>query len=398
LHIDSIQRTIQVSWPLRVLFSDNLFDPSNLTLARVLASDDLRRTSKALLVLDQALAAAQPDLVPAITAYFQAHESRLSLVRPPLVVPGGEAVKNSWSYVADLHVEIDRFHIDRQSYVIAVGGGALLDMVGLAATTAHRGVRHVRVPTTTLSQCDSGVGVKNSVNAFGKKNFIGTFCPPFAVINDFELLASLQPRDKRSGFVEAVKVSAIRDRRFFETLEGEAEALRDFEPGAMRRLIRRCAELHIDHIVEGGDPFEAGSARPLDFGHWSAHKLEQISGFRLRHGEAVAIGIALDTVYANRKGYLSSAEADRVLNLLQGLGLELYAPEMSLADDRSQPMMLGGLEEFREHLGGQLSITLLRGIGTPFEAHEMDTRCILQSVGELQQRYAQAQARTEASV
>jgi 3-dehydroquinate synthase len=271
-------------------------------------------------------------------------------------------------------------------------------MVGLAATTAHRGVRHVRVPTTTLSQCDSGVGVKNGVNAFGKKNFIGTFCPPFAVINDFELLGSLQPRDKRSGFVEAVKVSVIRDRRFFETLEREAIALRNFEPGAMRKLIRRCAELHINHIVEAGDPFESGSARPLDFGHWSAHKLEQISGFRLRHGEAVAIGIALDTIYASRKGYLSSPEANRVLNLLEGLGFELYAPEMSLADDRSQPTMLGGLEEFREHLGGQLSITLLRGIGMPFETHEMDTGCIMQSVEELEQRHAEAQARAEASV
>src|SRR5207249_4811896 len=109
-----------------------------------------------------------------------------------------------------------------------------------------------------------------------------------------------------------------------ETLEREARALYRFEPDAMRRLIRRCAELHVSHIVENGDPFEYGSARPLDFGHWSAHKLEQTSGFRLRHGEAVAIGIALDTIYSRRMGYLEPADAERVLALLEGLGFELF--------------------------------------------------------------------------
>ena len=165
-----------------------------------------------------------------------------------------------------------------------------MDMAGLAAATAHRGVRHIRIPTTTLSQCDSGVGVKNGINAFGKKNFIGTFAPPFAVINDFQLLAPLSPRDKRAGFAEAVKVACIRSREFFDALEEDAAALAQFQPDAMRKLIRRCAELHMDHIATSGDPFEFGSARPLDFGHWSAHKLEQLSDFKIRHGEAVAIG------------------------------------------------------------------------------------------------------------
>src|SRR5262249_47001338 len=156
-----------------------------------------------------------------------------------------------------------------------------------AAATAHRGIRLVRVPTTTLSQCDSGVGVKNGINAFNKKNFIGTFAPPFAVINDFQLLTTLGPRDKRAGYAEAVKVACVRDAPFFEALEHDARSLDEFEPHAMRRLIRRCAEIHINHIVNGGDPFESGSARPLDFGHWAAHKLEHLSDFRIRHGEAV---------------------------------------------------------------------------------------------------------------
>src|SRR5207249_4231810 len=145
----------------------------------------------------------------------------------------------------------------------------------------------------------------------GKKNFIGTFAPPWAVINDFQLLSSLSERDKRAGYVEAVKVALIRDKDFFEALEQDVDALRNFEPEAMQRLIYRCAELHLEHIATSGDPFEFGSARPLDFGHWAAHKLEQLSDYRIRHGEAVAIGIALDTIYSRQIGLLDAASAER---------------------------------------------------------------------------------------
>ncbi len=181
----------------------------------------------------------------------------MKLVHPPLFVCGSETAKNSPTLVGELHALIHRHHIDRHSYLIAVGGGALLDVAGFAAATAHRGVRHVRIPTTTLSQADSGVGVKNGLNALGQKNFIGTFSPPFAVINDFNLLMTLAPRDKRGGYVEAVKVACIREAVFFEELERDAEKLAAFETVAMKHLIRRCAELHLDHIATSGDPFRS---------------------------------------------------------------------------------------------------------------------------------------------
>jgi 3-dehydroquinate synthase len=270
---------------------------------------------------------------------------------------------------------------------MAVGGGALLDVVGLAAATAHRGVRHVRIPSTTLSQDDSGVGVKNGINAFGKKNFIGTFAVPFAVINDFDLLASLPPRDKRAGYIEAVKVALIRDAEFFSSIERDARSLREFEAEAMQRLIYRCAELHVNHIATSGDPFELGSARPLDFGHWSAHKLEQLSEFKMRHGEAVAVGIALDVVYSRRMGFLDAAGAERILRLIEALGFELYANELLNVDSGGDLMVLKGLEEFREHLGGQLTVTLLRGVGQGFEVHEMNDAVVVESIQELQERH-----------
>jgi 3-dehydroquinate synthase len=384
----SIERTIQVGYELRVFFTRNVFAPANPLLKEVLlGSEDRKR--RVLVVVDEALAQAQPTLAAQIEASVGAATPRLELVCPPLVIEGGERTKNSLIHVSEIHSHIDRYHLDRHSYVIAVGGGALLDMAGLAAATAHRGVRHVRIPSTTLSQADSGVGVKNGINAFGKKNFIGTFAPPFAVINDFELLRTLSERDKRAGYVEAVKVALIRDRKFFEAIEADAERLARFEPQAMERLIRRCAELHVDHIATSGDPFEFGSARPLDFGHWAAHKLEQLSDYNLRHGEAVAVGIALDVLYSRDTGLLDAASAERVLRLLEKLGFELFAPELRNTDSSQSLLVLNGLEEFREHLGGQLAITLLSAIGKGIEVNEMNLPKVVRIIDELEQRHTQ---------
>jgi 3-dehydroquinate synthase len=383
LAMSVIQRQIQVSWQLRVFFAENVFAPENSVLRDALADG---RQRKALVVLEDSLAQANPALETQIENYFSAHASQLRLVRPPLFACGGENAKNSTNLVTEIYSQLQRHHVDRHSYLIAVGGGALLDAAGFAAATAHRGVRLVRIPTTTLSQADSGVGVKNGLNALGQKNFIGTFSPPFAVINDFNLLATLPPREKRSGYVEAVKVACIRDAKFFEELEQNAEKLAAFEPGAMRFAIRRCAELHLDHIVTSGDPFESGSARPLDFGHWSAHKLEQLSRFRISHGEAVAIGMALDVIYSRNAGMLAAPAASRILNLLEKLGFRLFANELLNADNADLPAVLYGLEEFREHLGGELSVTLLRDIGSSVEVHEMSPVAIAAAIGELRER------------
>ena len=353
-----IERTIEIRFQHRVYFTRSVFGAANLLLKEVLLDQPAAQMPKVLVVLDESLAQAQPALAPGIEAYFKLFSDSLSLVCQPVILEGGERLKNSYFHVSEIQSYIDRYHIDRHSYLIGAGGGALLDVVGLAAATAHRGVRHVRIPTTTLSQDDSGVGVKNGINAFGKKNFIGTFAVPFAVINDFDLLASLPARDKRSGYIEAVKVALIRDAAFFEQIEHDARRLRNFEPEAMQRLIYRCAELHLDHIACSGDPFELGSARPLDFGHWIAHKLEPLSGYQVRHGEAVAVGIALDVIYSRRMGFLDAASAERILDVIDILGFELFANEILNVDSQGDLMILKGLEEFREHLGGRLTITL----------------------------------------
>jgi 3-dehydroquinate synthase len=374
--MSTIARTIRVQFDHRVHFTRGLFAPSNSLLQTLLAQPG--RRPKVLAVLDEGLAQARPDLPGAIETYFSGLRDQLALVGPPLIIEGGERAKMSYFHVSEIHSQIERHHIDRHSCVLGIGGGALLDVAGLAAATAHRGVRHVRVPTTVLGQNDSGVGVKNGINAFGKKNFIGTFAPPFAVINDFDLLATLSERDQRAGFAEAVKVALVRDRAFFESLEADADLLARFEAESMQRMIYRSALLHVEHIAGGGDPFESGSARPLDFGHWAAHKLEQLSDYQIRHGEAVAIGIALDVIYSRNIGLLDAVSA----------GLELFANELLHLDPELQPMVLKGLEEFREHLGGELTLTMLRGIGAGVEVHEVILPKMLEALAELQQHYS----------
>jgi 3-dehydroquinate synthase len=232
------------------------------------------------------------------------------------------------------------------------------------------------------------VGVKNGVNLYGQKNFVGTFAPPVAVLNDIEFIDTLETRDRVAGMAEAVKVALIRDGEFFVWLERNADALALFERQAMATLIRRCAELHMHQIARGGDPFETGSARPLDYGHWSAHKLESLTRHHLRHGEAVAIGIALDSRYSVLAGHLRAGEEDRIAFLLEHLGFKLWHPALEQTTPSGRHAVLQGLQDFREHLGGELTITLLAEVGTGVEVHEMDEALVVQSIDWLARRRA----------
>jgi len=342
------------------------------------------------LVLDRGVADARPaSFRRDIARYFATYNVELAA---ELVLTGGEAIKSDREALEALLSAIDEHRLDRQSFVVIVGGGAVLDMAGYAAAIAHRGVRVIRIPTTVLAQADSGIGVKNGVNAFGKKNFVGTFAPPFAVINDVRLLETLGRRDLLAGMAEAVKVALIRDRTFFQWLRRESAALAACEMGAVAELVRRSAELHLTHIASSGDPFELGSSRPLDFGHWAAHKLESMTNHRLRHGEAVAIGIALDTLYSAAEGLCREEVADAVLDTFDRIGLAVWDEALEERIVGQRPRILEGLEEFREHLGGELTLTMLRDIGDAIEVHEVDEPLMLSCLDVLRARAARVGA------
>ncbi|WBL42612.1 3-dehydroquinate synthase [Algoriphagus halophytocola] len=368
-----IQQKFAVPYQYPVCFSEAIFETSNEQFVGLLGKD---RLSKILFVVDEGVAKEHPLLLDQIQAYSRAFSDRFILASDPIVVPGGEASKNDEAIYKQIVEATHLYGIDRHSYIAVIGGGAVIDMAGFAAAISHRGIRLIRIPTTVLSQNDSAVGVKNSVNAYGKKNYLGTFTPPYAVLNDFNFLKTLDDRDWRSGISEAIKVALIKDLSFFTWMEEHATALAAREMEPMKSLIIRCAQMHLDHIA-GKDPFEFGSSRPLDFGHWAAHKLEHLSKFRIRHGEAVAIGIVLDSTYSFLKGWISEEDLSRIVRLFKQLGFSLFAPELAGEN------LIKGLQEFQEHLGGQLTIMLLAQLGQGEEVHEMDHQLIYQAVDML---------------
>ncbi len=381
-----IQRSIPITFQHRVAFTHGAFADTNHTLRDLLAdAKGLEGSAKVLVLLDSGVAQANPELSDDIVSYFSKHADIVKLVSDPMILPGGEPSKNDWSLVDKIWQAIEYHKICRHSFVIAIGGGAFLDLCGFGAATAHRGIRLIRMPTTSLSQGDGGVGVKNGVNYFGKKNWVGTFSVPFAIVNDLDFIHSLPERAARDGVIEAIKVALIRDRDFYEYLSQHGEELGRLEESPMEILIRRSAENHVDHIATSGDPFEYGSARPLDFGHWAAHKLEQISQFSVTHGEAVAIGMAIDLLYSVEIGLLPKDTAEAILQLIETVGFTLWSAHLD-SSERGKPVILAGLEEFREHLGGKLTITLIPSIGDKIEVHEMDEDAILRSLEALRTR------------
>jgi 3-dehydroquinate synthase len=377
--MDVLEHEIRVSFRFPVYFSRDVFVSANPLILKAAPSATAPRPARILFVVDAGVTGAHPGLLPAIAQYCRDHAGALELAAPVLVIPGGEQAKNDPAPTQQVLQAIHDASLDRHSYVAAVGGGAVLDVVGYAAAMAHRGIRLIRFPTTVLSQDDSAVGVKNGINAFGQKNYLGTFTPPFAVVNDSAFLATLSDRDWRSGLSEAIKAALIKDHTFFQFIEEHADRLAAREMPSMEQVVRQSAALHLQHIATAGDPFEQGSSRPLDFGHWAAHKLERLTNHQLRHGEAVAIGLALDTTYSHLSGFLAESDWRRVIDLLRKLGLAVYARELNTRIG-DQPAILKGLDEFREHLGGRLTIMLLRAIGVPFDAHEIDKGVMLGSV------------------
>ena len=379
-----IRQSFQVRFAYDVIFTRDCLAPANDALASALAPG-AGGTARVVAFVDSGLLAGRPDIARDIEAWCAAR-SDVELAAPVEIVPGGEDIKNSLDVLDRVGRVASDAGLDRYSYVVIVGGGAVLDAVGFGASTVHRGLRQVRVPTTTLSQGDSGIGVKNGLNRFGQKNYYGAFDPPHAVVIDPTFLRTLERRDWLSGAAEAFKVAVVRDAEFLDLLVELAPRLAERDEAAMERVVTRSAEIHLDHIRSEGDAFESGNSRPLDFGHWAAHRLEDMTRYELRHGEAVAVGIALDMFTAEDLGLVTADEVDLVLTAMERSGLCLWHDALTARSDTGELELLIGLARFREHLGGELTLAMPDGLGGKRDVHELTPEHVEASLARLRER------------
>ncbi len=388
MQLHRMHQRISVPFDYPVIFTRSLFDPRNPCLAKTVCRLAEHRRHRVFVCMDDGVYRRVPDLPRKIGRYFENHAGRLALAGPIEITSRGHHAKQGLTFVnRAIRWMADR-KLDRHSFVMIIGGGSILDSVGLAASLVHRGIRVLRVPTTVTAQNDVGVGVKTGVDAFGAKNFLGSFAPPFAVFNDLNLLKTLPARERIAGIAEAFKVAMIKDRGFFAQLCRDAARLRTGKREVTERAIIRCARLHLEHIRDGGDPFESGSARPLDFGHWSAHYLEAASDYQLRHGEAVAIGISLDACIAAERRLIQSKDRNRLHNALLRSGLPIWHPLLHALDRHGNLRLRQGLQQFQEHLGGDLTLTFPGPLGRRVEIHDVSNAEILRGISLLKKKTA----------
>jgi 3-dehydroquinate synthase len=272
-----------------------------------------------------------------------------------VVLPDGEAHK-TWNELEHIFATLLRAQADRRTIVVAVGGGVVGDMAGFAAATYQRGIAHLQVPTTLLAQVDSSVGGKTAINHPLGKNMIGAFHQPVAVIADTRTLDTLPERELAAGMAEVVKYGAIRDAAFLDWIEDNADGLRRRDGATLAYAVRRSCEIKAQIVAL--DEREGGVRALLNFGHTFGHAIETGSGYgSWLHGEAVAAGMALAARFSARRGRIAASEADRLVTLLEHLGLPVRPPSMAL--DRWLELM--GRDKKNE--GGRITLILLDALG-----------------------------------
>jgi len=342
-----------------VVKTRHVFNPENKLLA-----EEIKKRN-AFFVVDKGIGEQQIEELKNYMVMLYPDWSKADVKRHMLILAGGEKVKNGLRGVFNVFriaYRAWRAKLDKQSAFVLIGGGATLDVAGFAGSIFHRGTDHIRIPTTLLAQDDAGIGVKNGINFFGQKNFFGTYYPPQSVLIDPFFLKTANPRIMSDGIAEIIKVTLLKDKEDFEKLEA-AHGILFHLPEALKgqvseTLLAPAEELlwisiknHLGQITK--DPRERISARPLDYGHAWGHRLEIVTRHRLSHGQGVAIGMAIDSYISWRRGYITEKEFKRIIKLIRAVDLPIY--DKAATFDNLWP----GLEDFRAHLGGKLTITLL---------------------------------------
>jgi 3-dehydroquinate synthase len=289
------------------------------------------------------------------------------------VVPSGEASK-SLDVAMELYDRLVAMKADRQTCVVAVGGGVIGDLAGFVAATYVRGLALLMVPTSLLAMVDSSVGGKVGVNHPAAKNIIGAFHQPSGVWIDTEILATLPDRELRCGLAEVVKYGMILDAEFFESLEQNDAAIEARDPSAIRRIITRSCELKAE-VVSADEREETGLRAVLNFGHTIGHAIEAVAGYggAFEHGEAVAVGMVAEARLAERLGWIDSNVTQRLIGLLRRFQLPVDAPGLDIDS------LYHAMGRDKKNQGGQIRFVLPREIGRVelTGANESEIRAVL---------------------
>jgi 3-dehydroquinate synthase len=267
-----------------------------------------------------------------------------------------------------------------------VGGASLLDLTGFASATMRSAPRVIRLPTTTLAQSGPAVLPASSINAFGTKDFLGTQRPPFAVLCDRRFPDTQRPRDKVAGLTQAVRAALLWDEGLLGWISAHAGRLGAGDRDTVAELVQKSAGLYASHAATLGAEDEDAASEALSYGTWSADRLALLADLRIRSGEALAIGIALDTVVSSLAGLIGGKERDLVVGTLERLGLRLWHDALGRADSEGRPLLLDGLAELCGGLAPR--VPLLAGVGEGAVAHALRESVVREAIEWLSRRDA----------
>jgi 3-dehydroquinate synthase len=286
-----------------------------------------------------------------------------------VTVPPGESSK-SFPILARVCEALIAARIERADLVVALGGGVIGDLAGLAAALVRRGIEYVQVPTTLLAQVDSAVGGKTAIDSSQGKNLIGAFHQPVLVVADTGLLDTLPARQFRAGYAEVAKYGLIGDAGFFAWLETN---WREVFAGGPAREHAIAVSCRMKAAIVGRDERETGERALLNLGHTFGHALEAAAGFsdRLLHGEAISLGMVLAFAFSARRGLLPAAEAERVERHLAAVGLPTHVPAVA-GDMPDADRLMELIAQDKKVNRGKLTFILARGIGASFIARGVD--------------------------
>lgn len=339
---------------------------------------------RVLFVVDAGLAKARPAVVEAAAGYARAHRGSLELAAAPLVVPGGESAKERDELGRWLRARLLAAGLDRRSHVVIIGGGALLDAAGFVAATTAGGLRATRMPSTLAAQAAACVSLRSAIHVPGARDAKGCLAPPFGVVVDSALLEGLDERERASGLACAAAAALAGDADFFHWLCDHAVALAAGEREPLETLVRWSLRLALARASEQ-DALACGGQPAPGPGEWAGRAVEELCAGRLRWGECLAVGLAVDLLLSRELCGLDPHACEGALGLLRRLSLPAWDRCLELETD-GRPALLESLEQSRRRAAGQLCVPLLHDIGQTLELDAVDEAAVVRAVETLKRR------------